>query len=132
MRHSVVIQFDALCIASLLAVAPVLAQAQAAAGQSQDIKTMLLGTTAWRAEISRPGGSAVSDIVFEAKGDKVVAKLRSITTGQGCERDVTITTDVVKFDGCQVKDVTLRFDPNDREYPFKGKSADNNWKLTRK
>ena len=132
MRRSVVIQFDALCIASLLAVAPVLAQAQAAAGQSQDIKTMLLGTTAWRAEISRPGGSAVSDIVFEAKGDKVVAKLRSITTGQGCERDVTITTDVVKFDGCQDKDVTLRFDPNDREYPFKVKSTDNNWKLTRK
>lgn len=132
MRHSVVIQFDALCIASLLAVAPALAQAQAAVGQSQDIKAMLLGTTTWRAEIDGPGGSGVSDIVFEAKGDKVVAKLRSITTGQGCERDVTITADVVKFDGCQDKDVTLRFDPNDRAYLFKGKSTDNNWKLTRK
>ena len=71
--------------------------------------------------------------MFEARGDKVVAKLRNITLSQSYERDVTITTGVVKFDGCLRQDVTLRFDPNDREYPFKGKSeGDFEWKLKRK
>ena len=94
---------------------------------------MLVGTTTWRAELNGPAGSSVTYIVFEARGDKVVAKLLSITNGQSCERDVTIATGVVKFDGCMVKDVTLRFDPNDRDYPFRGESAaDFKWKLTRK
>jgi hypothetical protein len=133
MRRSVVIQFGALCIASLLAAAPVLAQAQPAVGQAGDIKTMLLGTSTWRADWKGPSGSGVTEIMFEARGDKVAAKLRNITLSQGCERDVTITTGVVKLDGCYNKDVTLRFDPNDREYLFKGKSADDyEWTLKRK
>lgn len=76
----------------------------------------------------------MSEIVFEARGDKVVAKLVRITPPtQRCEHDVTITTGVVKFDGCLRQNVTLRFDPNDREYPFKGNSeGDFEWKLKRK
>jgi hypothetical protein len=133
MRRSVFIQLSALCIASLLAAAPVLAQGQATVGQAPDIKAMLLGTPTWRADWKGPSDSGVTEIMFEARGDKVVAKLRNITLSQGCERDVTITTGVVSFGGCNVKDVTLRFDPNDREYPFKGKSAaDYEWKLKRK
>ena len=60
--------------------------------------------------------------MFEARGEKVVAKLRNLAYPTNCERDVTITSDVVKFDGCYDWDITLRFDPNDRAYPFKGKS----------
>lgn len=138
MRRSAAIQFGALCIASLLAVAPVVAQVPATVGPAPDIKAMLLGTSTWRADWkgtspSNVFESGITEIMFEARGDKVVATLRNITFSQSCERDVTMTTGVVKFDGCNVKDVTLRFDPNDREYPFKGKSAKNfEWTLKRK
>ena len=133
MRRSVAIRLGAVCIASLLAAAPVLAQAPPAVGQADDIKALLLGTPTWRADWKGPSGSGVTEIMFEARGDKVVAKLWNITLSRRYERDVTITTGVVKFDGYEVKDVVLRFDPNDREYPFKGKSAaDYEWTLRRK
>ena len=134
MGRSVVIQFSAVCIASLLAVAPVLAQVQAAASKAEDIKAMLLGTTTWHADWMKPGDVGVSEIVFEARGDKVVAKIERITPPTvSCEHNVTITTEVVKFDGCLRQNVTLRFDPNDREYPFKGNSeGDFEWKVKRK
>jgi hypothetical protein len=62
-----------------------------------------------------------SEIAFEARGDKVVAKISAATNVYGCERDVTITSDTVKFDQCLFpKTNAFRFDPNDREYPFKG------------
>ena len=54
MGRSVVLQFGALCIASLLPVASVLAQVQAAAGKVEDIKAMLLGTTTWHADWTNP------------------------------------------------------------------------------
>jgi hypothetical protein len=138
MRRSAAIQFGALCIASLLAVAPVVAQVPATVGKASDLKAMLLGTSTWRADWkgTSPSGvaeSGMTEIMFEARGDKVVATLRNVTRSQSCERDVTMTTGVVKFDACNVKDVTLRFDPNDRDYPFKGKSTANyEWTLKRK
>lgn len=133
MKRSIVIHFGAMCVASLLLTSPVLAQAQAAVGQAGDIKATLLATPTWRADWKGTSGSGVTEIMFEARGDKVGAKLRNITLSQNCERDVTITTGVVKFDGCNAKDVTLRFDPSDREYPFKGKSANGyEWTLKRK
>jgi len=105
MGRSVVFQFGALCIALLLAVAPVLAQVQAAAGKAEDIKAMLLGTATWHADWTKPGDSGVSEIVFEARGDKAVAKLVKITPPtMSCEHDVTITTGVVKFDACCLSD----------------------------
>ena len=54
MRRSVAIRFGALCIASLLVAAPVLAQVQATAGQADEIKAMLLGTPTWRADWRSP------------------------------------------------------------------------------
>jgi len=134
MGRSVVLRFGALCIALPLAVAPVLAQVQATTGKAEEIKAMLLRTATWHADWTKPGDSGVSEIVFEAKGDKVVAKIVRITPPtSSCEHDVTITTGVVKFDGCLVQNVTLRFDPNDRVYPFKGNSERGfEWKLKRK
>jgi len=105
MARSVVLRFGALCIGLLLAVAPVLAQVQAAAGKAEDIKAMLLGTATWHADWTKPGDSGVSEIVFEARGDKIV-KITPPT--MSCEHDVTITTGVVKFDACLRQNVTLR------------------------
>lgn len=134
MRYLAVRLVGALWIALLLAVGPALAQVQSAAGAAEDIKAILLGTPTWHADWMRPGDVGVSEIVFEAKGDKIVAKLRRVTPPEvSCEYEVTITAGAVKFDGCLRQNVVLRFDPNDREYPFKGTSDGNfEWKLKRK
>ena len=134
MRHSSVGYLGALCIASLLTVGPAFAQGQAAARSAADIKALLLGTPIWHADWIKPGDTGVSEIVFEARGDKVVAKIVRITPPTtSCEHDVTITAGVVKFDACRRNNVILRFDPNDRDHPFKGASeGDFEWKLKRK
>ena len=36
---------------------------------------------------------------------------------------MTISADEVRFDGCRVTGITLRFDPNDPQYPFTGSSS---------
>ena len=41
---------------------------------------------------------------------------------RSCEREVTITSGAIKHDGCRDGGITLRFDPNDRDYPIKAKS----------
>jgi hypothetical protein len=56
-----------------------------------------------------------------------VAKIQNLSRSDGsilqsCERDVTITSDGIKHDGCRDFGITLLFDPNDHDYPFKGKS----------
>jgi hypothetical protein len=134
MGHSAVGYLSALWMASLLTVGPALAQSQAAAGSAADIKAILLGTPTWHADWIKPYDTGVSEIVFEARGDKIVAKLVKITPpATSCEHEVTITAGVVKFDACLRNNVILRFDPNDSEYPFKGASeGDYEWKLKRK
>jgi len=49
-----------------------------------------------------------------------------------CERNVTITSDVVKLDGCYDTNISLHYDPNDKEFPFKGESPNVNYKLKAK
>jgi hypothetical protein len=87
------------------------------------IKALLLRPTGWKAEWSLPGwqNKAASELTFEARGEKVVVRIQT-PPAASCERDVTITSDVVKYDGCQDPEITLRFDPSDQDYPFKGKS----------
>jgi homoserine O-acetyltransferase/O-succinyltransferase len=86
------------------------------------IKAMLLRPAGWKADWSLPGGydKGEGEWIFEARGDKVVAKIQR--SGSSCEKDATITSDGVRFDGCYDRDIALRFDPNDQDYPFKGKS----------
>jgi hypothetical protein len=98
------------------------AQQQAAPGPNQ-IKAALLRPAGWIANWAKPGDVGQSEIAFEARGDKVVAKIRNLTYPTTCEKDVTITSDAVKFDGCYDWNITLRFDPNNKGYPFKGKSG---------
>ncbi len=112
-----------LCFTSLQAISTTCAQDQTAAGGPDKIKAMLLRPAGWRADWSGHGGSGVSELIFEARGEKVVAKIQRLTPSfWSCERDVTITSDVVKLDLCYDPDLTLLFDPNDHDYPFKGKT----------
>jgi hypothetical protein len=61
-----------------------------------------------------------------------VVKIHNAAWNQSCERDVIITSDVIKLDGCNEKGIQLYYDPNDKEYPFKGESPNVNYKLKEK
>ena len=98
---------------------------------SDKIKEMLLRPGGWLVEW-RGSGSGVIDFIFEDRGEKLVVKINNAAWNQACERDVTITSDLVKFDGCNAKDISLVYDPGDREYPFKGESSCCYYKLKAK
>ncbi len=68
------------------------------------------------------GDGGISELTFEARDGKIVARIRNVTDGVDCQRDVTIISDVVTLDGCVDVGIALRFDPNDSDYPFKGES----------
>ena len=112
----------ALCFCSLQVIPPGYAQSQTASGPDK-IKAVLLRPAGWKANWSLQADKGVSEIIFEAREDKVVAKIRNLTIPTTCEHDVTIMSDVVKFDGCYDYNIALRFDPSDKKYPFKGKSG---------
>ena len=95
------------------------------------IKTMLLRPGGWLVEW-RGNSSGVIDFVFEERGENIVVKINNATWNQSCEREVNITSDVVKLDGCNDTGISLFFDPNDQEYPFKGESQKVNYKLKAK
>jgi len=110
---------------------------------AQDLKAILLKPAVWVGEWSNPntGNSGQTEMVFESRGEKVAAKLYitapgSDTTGTlACERDVIISADTIKFDGCRDQNVVLIFDPNDKVYPLKSKTKTVNgfeWKCREK
>jgi hypothetical protein len=116
-------------VIGLLGIAAILAwvgiaYAQTAPTEPEKIKALLLRPAGWKADWSGYGGivKGESEFLFEARGDKVVVKIQNLTNRITCERDVTLTSDGAKFDGCRDLDITLRFDPNDQDYPFRGKS----------
>ena len=98
---------------------------------SDKIKEMLLRPGGWLVEW-RGNSSGVIESIFEARGEKIVVKINNAAWNQTCERDVTITSDVVKYDGCNEKNISLVYDPNDHEYPFKGESPCCYYKLKEK
>ncbi len=95
------------------------------------IKTMLLRPGGWLVEW-RGNSSGVIEFVFEDRGDNFVVKIVNAAWNMSCERNVTITKDVVKLDGCSDTGISLHYDPNDKEYPFKGESPKVNYKLKAK
>jgi hypothetical protein len=98
--------------------------------KSDTIRSILLGPASWTAFWSGPGGSGLNELKFEARTEKVVVKIKNITYSMSCEKDVTITSDGIHLEGCIDTGAVLRFDPNDPEYPFKGKSPRGyEWKL---
>jgi hypothetical protein len=102
-----------------------------AAAGSDEIKALLLRPNGWMVEW-RGNSSGVIDFIFEERGENVVVKIHNAAWNQSCERDVLITSDVIKLDGCNEKGIQLYYDPNDKEYPFKGESPNVNYKLKEK
>ena len=98
---------------------------------SDQIKEMLLRPGGWLVEW-RGNSSGVVDFIFEERGENVVVKIHNAAWNQSCERDVKITSDVIKLDGCNETGIQLYYDPNDKEYPFKGESPNVNYKLKEK
>lgn len=107
------------------------AQEKATNGGTEKIKAMLLRPGGWLVEW-RGNTSGVIDFIFEERGENVVVKIHNAAWNTSCERNVTITGDVVKLDGCSEKNISLNFDPNDNEYPFKGESQCCYYKLKAK
>ena len=102
---------------------------KAVAGEAADqIKAMLIRPEGWLVKW-RGASEGESDYVFEARGENVVVKINTVAWNMSCERDVAITSEHVKFDACYDKNITLRFDPKDKEYPFKGESEKVDYKL---
>jgi len=116
-----------LCFSSLQAIPTAYAQDQTGAGGPDKIKAVLLRPAGWKADWIGPSGSGHTEYIYEARGEKVVVKIQNLSRSDGsivtnCERDVTITSDGIKHDGCRDFGITLLFDPKDQDYPFKGKS----------
>jgi len=109
----------------------VVAGGKTATGGSDKIKALLLRPNGWLVEW-RGKSSGVIDFIFEERGENVVVKIHNAAWNQSCERNVIITSDVIKLDGCNEKGIQLHYDPNDKEYPFKGDSQQTNYKLKEK
>jgi hypothetical protein len=97
-----------------------------AATTTQDTDIMmdtLLRSTGWRAEWQGPGGTGITEVVFQRQAGTVIAKIRLVTPFEmTCENPVTVGPDTVTFDGCRDPAVTLTFNARDRDVPFRGKS----------
>jgi hypothetical protein len=98
------------------------------------IKAILLRPDGWLAEWREDPDpmQGTNDFIFEARGDNIVVKIKINARNQTCERNVTITSGVVKMDSCYDTNISLFFDPNDHEYPFKGESKNYKFKLKAK
>lgn len=108
------------------------AQEKAATVGSDKIKAILLRPDGWLVEWRGTSYEGVGSGIFEDRGENFVIKMNNPTFNQSCERNVTITSDGIKFDGCNDTNITLSFDPKDQEYPFKGESKTTNYKLKAK
>jgi hypothetical protein len=99
-------------------------QSQRPANRSDQIKAALLRPDGWYGVWSGSRDSGQSKFIFEDRRDKVAVIIKDLAGDElSCERDVTITSDVVKFDDCRDRIVTLRFDPNNDVYPFQGSDS---------
>jgi hypothetical protein len=116
---------------SLSALDYAVAGGKTATSGSDKIKTLLLRPNGWLVEW-RGNSKGVSEWMFEERGENVVVKIVVPSWNQSCERDVKITSDVINLDGCNDTDIQLYYDPNDKDYPFKGESPNVNYKLKEK
>ena len=108
-----------------------IARGKTSTSGSDKIKTLLLRPNGWLVEW-RGNSKGVSEWMFEERGENVVVKIVTPHWNMECERNVTITDDVVTFDACYDTGIQLHYDPNDKEYPFKGESPNVNYKVKEK
>ena len=120
--------FVALCVFFCLATHAISGEAIG----SDKIKAMLLRPDGWLVEWRGTSYEGVGHSIFEDRGENIVVKISNPSFNTSCERNVTITSDVIKFDGCSDTNIVLQFDPKDQEYPFKGESETTNYKLKAK
>ncbi len=101
--------------------------ANPAAAQSPDaVRAALLAPVrGWAMIWPRPqapwaGGGTV---LFEMRGDRLVALIENHTSPITCEREVTVTAEGARFDLCNETGLELRHQPQDGEIPFLGRTA---------
>lgn len=116
---------SSLSLASL-ATALALTAAPAAAQTADAVRAALLAppngwTMTWPQAQSPWTG--VGNVVFGARGDRLVARIDNHTGNVGCERDVTVTAEGARFDLCRETGLVLRHQPQDAEIPFRGRTA---------
>jgi|GEM_PF-1953315 len=126
--YSLLVIYCVFYFSSLHAIPTAYAQDQTGAAGPDKIKAMLFRPAGWTADHIGPSGSGKTEFIYEARGEKVVAKIQGLSRSDGaplvsCEQEVTITSDGIKHNGCREREITLRFDPNDQDYPLKGKSS---------
>lgn len=119
------------CFFSLSTLDYAVAGGNTATGGSDKIKALLIRPNGWLVEWSG-NSSGVVDFIFEERGENVVVKIHNAGWNTSCERNVTIISDVVKLDACSDTNIQLHYDPNNKEYPFKGESPNVNYKLKEK
>lgn len=117
----------AVCMFFLLVTA---AYSGEAAGEGQ-IKEKLLRPGGWLVEW-RGNSSGVLEFIFEERGENIMVKIHNAAWNMKCERNATVVEKTVKLDGCSDTGITLRYDSDDEEYPFKGESQNVNYKLKAK
>jgi hypothetical protein len=115
----------------------------AVAGQSENtasavgveaIKRVLTGQKQWKLYWDRGGvrqpriGETTSartpsvTLEFMRLGQRLVARAeRDEVHHAECEFEVTVKEDGFIFEGCWGSDKTMTYDPDDRQYPFKGR-----------
>jgi len=121
--HSLLVISCALCLSAVQGIPTAYAQDQTGAGERDKIKATLLRPAGWVVDWSGPGGAGQAGLRYEAHGEKVVVEIELLVPPfLSCEREVTIIADGIKHDGCRDVDVTIHFDPNDPDIPFKGTS----------
>jgi hypothetical protein len=99
------------------------------------IESMLTGHQQWtfywdRAPVGRPRlGSATADrspsaiLEFVRVGRRVIGHAHDDHVHHmECDFEVTVREDGFSFAGCWGSDKSMMYDPDDREYPFKGRT----------
>lgn len=106
-----------------VAVVLVMGSGSASAADSEAMIEALLRPGGWSAEWAGPGGSGLTEVNFERRGDGLMARMKLVVPFElACEKPVTVGERSVTFDGCRDPSVTLVYDPSDAAYPLKGRS----------
>jgi hypothetical protein len=90
------------------------------------IRRMLLGPGVWLmnwpdTQINYLTSNAT--LTFERRGPALMVRIELHRTNVTCEREVTVTADVVAFDGCVERGIALRWTPDDPVFAFRGQNT---------
>ncbi len=74
-RASLPVTFGVIALSLLQAMLTAYAQDQTSGGRTVKIKAMLLRPAGWSGDYSRSGETGIFEIIFEARGEQIVAKI---------------------------------------------------------